>query len=192
MKSYNNLSEIELIESYLNGDSIAFSTLVNRHKSKIFTSIYILVKDKYLAEDIFQELFIRIIESIKRGAYNENGKFLQWAIRIAHNMCIDHFRKVQRNPTIKTSDNNQVFDLYYSEPATDVKIMQGEQYESVKKVIDSLPRDQREIIILRHYANLSFKEIAALADISINTALGRMRYALANIRKMLPEAALAS
>jgi RNA polymerase sigma factor (sigma-70 family) len=193
MKSYSNQNENELIQLYLNGDSHAFSFLVNRNKAKIFTSIYILVKDEYLAEDIFQEVFIRIIESLKKGAYVENGKFAQWAVRIAHNMCMDHFRKVKRTPTITTSDNANIFDVYnFSEPAADVKIMKTEKYDCVKKAIDKLPQDQREMLILRHYANLSFREIADLSDISINTALGRMRYALINIRKLLPEAQLAS
>ncbi len=193
MKAYNNLSENELIQLYMNGDSHAFSNLINRHKTKIFTSVYILVKDHYLAEDIFQDVFIRIIETLRKGAYIENGKFSQWAIRIAHNMCMDHFRKIRRTPTITTSDNANIFDVYnFAEPAADVKIMQTEKYDSIKKVIDKLPQDQREVIILRHYADLSFREIADLSNTSINTALGRMRYALINIRKMLPEVKLAS
>jgi RNA polymerase sigma factor (sigma-70 family) len=192
MKTYNNLNENQLIQLYLNGDSNAFSFLVNRHKSKIFTSIYMLVKDNYLAEDIFQDVFIRIIESLKKGAYVENGKFLSWAVRIAHNICMDHFRKVQRTPTIKTSDDTDIFERYnFAEPAADVKIMQVERNDSIKKAIDKLPQDQREIIILRHFANLSFREISGMCNISINTALGRMRYALINIRKVLPEAQLA-
>ncbi|MBK6379622.1 MAG: sigma-70 family RNA polymerase sigma factor [Chitinophagaceae bacterium] len=193
MKSYNHLNENELIQLYLNGDSHAFSFLVKRNTTKIFTPIYILVKDSYLAEDILQEVFIRIIKSLKNGAYVENGKFSQWAIRIAHNLCMDHFRKVKRNPTITTNDNFDIFDVYnFSEPAADVKLMQVENYDSIKKAIDKLPQDQREILILRHYADLSFREIAVLSGISINTALGRMRYALINIRKMLPESKLAS
>ncbi|MBK7306413.1 MAG: sigma-70 family RNA polymerase sigma factor [Chitinophagaceae bacterium] len=193
MKSYNHLNENELIQLYLNGDSHAFSFLVKRNTTKIFTPIYILVKDSYLAEDILQEVFIRIIKSLKNGAYVENGKFSQWAIRIAHNLCMDHFRKVKRTPTITTNDNFDIFDVYnFSEPAADVKLMQVENYDSIKKAIDKLPQDQREILILRHYADLSFREIAALSGISINTALGRMRYALINIRKMLPESKLAS
>mgnify|MGYP003555869987 FL=1 len=193
MKSYNHLNENELIQLYLNGDSHAFSFLVKRNTTKIFTPIYILVKDSYLAEDILQEVFIRIIKSLKNGAYVENGKFSQWAIRIAHNLCMDHFRKVKRTPTITTNDNFDIFDVYnFSEPAVDIKLMQVENYDSIKKAIDKLPQDQREILILRHYADLSFREIAVLSGISINTALGRMRYALINIRKMLPESKLAS
>jgi RNA polymerase sigma factor (sigma-70 family) len=192
MKNYINLNEDQLIQLYMNGDSNAFSFLINRYKSKIFTSIYILVKDQYLAEDIFQDVFIRIIESLKKGTYVENGKFLSWAIRIAHNMCMDHFRKVKRTPTIKTSDNSDIFEHYnFTEPAADIKMMQVERNESVKKAIDKLPQDQREMIILRHFANLSFREIADMSNISINTALGRMRYALMNIRKILPESQLA-
>ena len=192
MKNYETLSENQLIQLYMNGDSHAFSNLIDRHKTKIFTSVYLLVKDHYLAEDIFQDVFIRIIESIRKGAYIENGKFLQWAIRIAHNLCMDHFRKVKRTPTITTSNNANIFDVYnFSEPAADVRMIQLEKYDSVKKAIDKLPQDQREVIILRHYANLSFREIAAMSNISINTALGRMRYALINIRKVLPEAKLA-
>ena len=193
MKTEIILSDNQLIQMYTNGDSNAFSTLVNRHKSKIFTSIYIMVKDNYLAEDIFQDVFIRIIESLKKGAYIENGKFLSWAIRIAHNMCMDHFRKVKRTPMIKTSDGRDIFNMYnFTEPGTDVKMMQMERQDYVKKAIDKLPQEQREMIILRHYADLSFREIAALSNISINTALGRMRYALINIRKILPEVQIAS
>ncbi|CAN5397899.1 sigma-70 family RNA polymerase sigma factor [soil metagenome] len=193
MKTYNSQNENQLIQVYLNGDSHAFSYLVNRHKTRIFTSIYMLVKDEYLAEDIFQDVFIRVIESLKRGAYIENGKFLSWTIRIAHNMCMDHFRKVKRTPTIKTSDGNDFFEVNnFAEPAADVKMMQIETNDTIKKAIDKLPQDQKEMIILRHFANLSFREIADLSNISINTALGRMRYALINIRKILPEAQLAS
>lgn len=193
MKAYHNLTENELIQCYLNGDSNAFTFLVNRHKSKIFTSIYLLVKDHYLAEDIFQEVFIRIIESLKKGAYIENGKFVSWAVRIAHNLCMDHYRKIKRIPTIKTSDNTDFFQMYtFAEPGVDVKMMDVERDNYIKQMVDKLPQDQREVIILRHFADLSFREIAALSDISINTALGRMRYALINIRKMLPEAKLAS
>lgn len=192
MKTYSTLNDDQLIQLYMNGDSNAFSIIVNRYKTKIFTSIYMLVKDEYLAEDIFQEVFIRIIESLKKGSYFESGKFLPWAVRIAHNMCMDHFRKIKRTPVIKTSNDTDIFQEYrFSEPSADIKMMQGERNDTIKKIIDKLPQDQREIIILRHYANLTFKEIASLTNISINTALGRMRYGLMNIRKMMPENQLA-
>ena len=147
MKTYNQLNENQLIQCYLDGDSNAFSYLVNRHKSKIFTSIYVLVKDNYLAEDIFQDVFIRIIQSLKKGAYIENGKFLSWAIRIAHNMCMDHFRKVKRKPTIKTSDGTDIFEQYkFAEPAADVKMMQIERNDSIKKAIDMSENEFRKNI----------------------------------------------
>jgi RNA polymerase sigma-70 factor (ECF subfamily) len=192
MKTFSTLNDNQLIQLYTQGDSNAFSVLVNRYKAKIFTSILMLVKDEYLAEDIFQEVFIRIIESLRKDTYIEKGKFLSWAMRIAHNMCMDHFRKLSRKPTIKTSDDLDIFQAYnFVEPGTDVKMIKVENEHAIKKIIDKLPQEQREVIILRHFANLSFKEIASISNISINTALGRMRYALMNVRKMWPEAQIA-
>jgi RNA polymerase sigma-70 factor (ECF subfamily) len=166
--------------------------LITRHKQKIFTSIYFLIKDKYIAEDIFQDVFIRIIDKIKAGQYNEKGKFIQWAMCIAHNMSIDQFRNLKRNPTIVTSDDRDIFDeLNFSESGIDQKIVNEESHVKVRKMLDLLPEEQREVIILRHYANLSFKEVAALTKCSLNTALGRMRYGLINLRKMAMESELA-
>src|SRR5688500_7186724 len=163
MKTVIVLSDQELVQSYLNGDAEALSMLVNRHKNKLYTSIYLLVKDKYLAEDIFQDSFIRIIDTLKSGRYTEEGKFLPWAMRIAHNLCVDHFRKVKRTPIIKTSDDRDIFEVInFSEPGADLRMMQGQSYERVRKMLDLLPQDQREVIIMRHYADLSFKEIATL------------------------------
>ena len=192
MKSMNNQTDQELIHLYLNADTEALSCLVERYKDKIYTSIYLLVKDKYLAEDIFQDSFIKVIDTINSGRYNDEGKFLQWVMRIAHNLCIDHFRKVKRGPSIKTSDDRDIFEvLNFSEPGVDEKIMQGQSHERVRKMLDMLPEDQKEVIIMRHYADLSFKEIAKLTDCSINTALGRMRYGLINLRKMMVEKQIA-
>lgn len=192
MKSYNNLSDHQLIHMYTDGDTDALATILFRYKNKIFTSIYMLVKDKYLSEDIFQNVFIRIIETFKNGAYTDEGKFLPWAMRIAHNICIDHFRKIKRMPTIKTSSNYDIFDVMnFSEPGTDLKMVNRERHDNVKKMVDMLPEDQREVIILRHFADLSFKEISELTNISINTALGRMRYGLINLRKMMTEKQIA-
>ena len=192
MKSMNNQTDQELIHLYLNADTEALSCLVERYKDKIYTSIYLLVKDKYLAEDIFQDSFIKVIDTINSGRYNDEGKFLQWVMRIAHNLCIDHFRKVKRGPSIKTSDDRDIFEvLNFSEPGVDEKIMQGQSHERVRKMLDMLPEDQKEVIIMRHYADLSFKEIATLTDCSINTALGRMRYGLINLRKMMVEKQIA-
>jgi RNA polymerase sigma-70 factor (ECF subfamily) len=176
----------------MEGDANALATIVMRYKDKIYTSIYLLVKDKYLTEDIFQDVFIRIIDTLKGGRYTDEGKFLPWAMRIAHNMCVDHFRKVKRTPTIKTSDDRDIFEvLNFSEPGADHKMMNGQSQDKVRKMVDLLPEDQREVIILRHYADLSFKEIADLTNCSINTALGRMRYGLINLRKMMTEKQIA-
>ena len=192
MKCLNNLTDQQLIHLYMEGDANALATIVMRYKDKIYTSIYLLVKDKYLAEDIFQDVFIRVIDTLKGGRYTDEGKFLPWVMRIAHNMCVDHFRKVKRSPTIKTSDDRDIFEvLNFSEPGADHKMMAGQSHDRVRKMVDMLPEDQREVIILRHYADLSFKEIADLTSCSINTALGRMRYGLINLRKMMTEKQIA-
>lgn len=192
MKAYSNLSDQHLVQLFVQGDSPALETLVNRHKEKIYTSIFLLVKDKYLAEDIFQDVFIRIIDTLRGGRYTDEGKFLPWAMRIAHNLCVDHFRKVKRTPTVKTSDDKDIFEvLNFSEAGQDTKMMQRQSHDRVRQMLDLLPEDQREVIILRHYADLSFKEIAAMTNCSINTALGRMRYALINLRKIMMEKQIA-
>ncbi len=192
MKCLNNLTDQQLIHLYMEGDANALATIVLRYKDKIYTSIYLLVKDKYLTEDIFQDVFIRIIDTLKGGRYTDEGKFLPWAMRIAHNMCVDHFRKVKRTPTIKTSDDRDIFEVInFSEPGADHKMMNGQSHDRVRKMVDMLPEDQREVIILRHYADLSFKEIADLTQCSINTALGRMRYGLINLRKLMTEKQIA-
>lgn len=192
MKCLNNLTDQQLVHLYMDGDADALATLVMRYKDKIYTSIYLLVKDKYLAEDIFQDVFIRVIDTLKSGRYTDEGKFLPWAMRIAHNMCVDHFRKVKRSPAIKTSDDRDIFEvLNFSEPGADQRLMAGQSHDRVRRMVDMLPEDQREVIILRHYADLSFKEIADLTSCSINTALGRMRYGLINLRKLMTEKQIA-
>src|SRR6187402_2053352 len=144
MKNLTNLTDQQLIHLYMDGNADALSTLVMRYKDKIFTSIYLLVKDKYLAEDMFQDVFIRVIDTLKSGRYTDEGKFLPWALRIAHNMCVDHFRKIKRNPTIKTSDDRDIFEvLNFSEPSAEIKMMQSQSHERVRKMIDMLPDDQR-------------------------------------------------
>lgn len=182
----SKLSDHELINSFNAGNVNAFEALVLRHKEKLYTSIFFLVKDKYLAEDIFQDVFIRIIDTIKGGRYTEEGKFLPWAMRIAHNLCVDHFRKVKRTPTIKNSDDQDIFEvLNFTEDSAEDKLIKKQSHSRVRDMLDQLPEDQREVIILRHYADMSFKEIAAITNCSINTALGRMRYGLINLRKMM-------
>ena len=192
MNSLRTKTDHELIHSFRDGDLQALEALVIRHKDKLYTSILFLVKDKYLAEDIFQDVLIKIIDTIRGGRYTEEGKFLPWAMRIAHNLCVDHFRKVKRTPTIKTSDDRDIFEVInFSEDGADVKIMKRQSHDRVRRMLDLLPEDQREVIVLRHYADLSFKEIASLTNCSINTALGRMRYGLINLRKMMTEKRIA-
>ncbi len=192
IKCLTNLTDQQLVHLYVDGDADALATLVMRYKEKIFTSIYLLVKDRYLAEDIFQEVFIKVIDTLRAGKYTDEGKFLPWAMRIAHNMCVDHFRKVKRTPTIKTSDDKDIFEvLNFFEPGADQKMMANQSHYRVRRLVDMLPEDQREVIILRHYADLSFKEISDLTNCSINTALGRMRYGLINLRKMMTEKQIA-
>ena len=192
MNSLNHLSEQELVQLYLKGNTEALSTLINRYKDRIYTAIFLLVKDKYLAEDLFQDVFIRVIDSLKAKGYSNEGKFLPWALRIAHNLCVDHFRKIKRTPSITISDDRDIFEvLNFSEPNAETRLIQSQLHERVRKMIDLLPEDQREVIILRHYADLSFKEIASITKCSTNTALGRMRYGLINMRKMTLEKKIA-
>ncbi|HVM88576.1 MAG TPA: sigma-70 family RNA polymerase sigma factor [Puia sp.] len=188
MKSLRQKTDHELINLFRDGDLHALEALVIRHKDKLYTSILFLVKDKYLAEDIFQDVLIKVIDTIRGGRYTEEGKFLPWAMRIAHNLCVDHFRKVKRTPAIKTSDDRDIFEvLNFTEEGADTKMMKRQSHDRVRQMLDMLPEDQKEVIILRHYADLSFKEIASLTNCSINTALGRMRYGLINLRKMMVE-----
>src|SRR6476659_6015054 len=160
MKSLRTMTDHELIQNFQEGNLHALETLILRHKDKLFTSILFLVKDKYLAEDIFQDVLIKVIDTIRGGRYTEEGKFLPWAMRIAHNLCVDHFRKVKRSPAIKTSDDRNVFDtIVFSEDGIDECISKKERHESVRNLLNRLPEDQREVIIMRHYADMSFKEI---------------------------------
>jgi len=192
MKALSVLSDQQLISLAKNGNSDAIAVLVYRYKNKLYTSIYLLVKDKFLAEDFFQDTFVRIIDTLKSGKYNEEGKFLPWAMRIAHNLCIDHFRKAKRTPGIQTNNNSDIFEIiHFSEKGIDDRIAQNETNDTLIKMVERLPVDQREVIVLRHYAGLSFKEIARLTNCSINTALGRMRYGLINLRRMAEEIQIA-
>ncbi|MFT5832706.1 MAG: RNA polymerase sigma factor (sigma-70 family) [Cognaticolwellia sp.] len=182
------LNDRELVRSYLSGNERAFEELLSRHKSKIYTSIYLFVKEKSLAEDIFQDTFIKIIDTLRKGKYNEEGKFVQWAMRIAYNMCVDHFRRNKRKPTVAPTDEFDIFSVIsISDENAETRIIRSQTHDKVRRLVDQLPAEQREVVILRHYAEMSFKEIASLTRVSINTALGRMRYALINIRKMVEE-----
>jgi RNA polymerase sigma factor (sigma-70 family) len=180
------ISDEELLEQYQLGDESALRVLVNRHKSKIFTTIMLRVKDRALAEDIFQDTFVKVINTLKRGSYKEEGKFIQWILRIARNLVIDHFRKVSRLPMITDSEGEDIFrSIRIAEENQEDKIIIEERDEHLRKLIQALPDEQREVLIMRHYGDLSFKEIADMTGVSINTALGRMRYALNNMRKLI-------
>ncbi len=192
MRQYQQFTDQQLIHLFKDGTAEAMETLVLRHKDKLYTSIFLLVKDKYLAEDLFQDMFIKVIDTFRNNRYTEEGKFLPWAMRIAHNLCVDHFRRVKRTPTIKTSDNHDIFEvLNFSTENAEEKMMKNQSYDRIRRMLDLLPEEQREVIVLRHYADLSFKEIASLTNCSINTALGRMRYGLINMRKMMMEKQIA-
>jgi RNA polymerase sigma factor (sigma-70 family) len=182
------LNDQQLISTYLDGDERAFEELLNRHKQKIYTSIYLFVKDQSLAEDIFQEVFIKIIDTLRKGKYNHEGKFSQWAMRISYNLCVDYFRRNKRRPQVQPTDEFDIFDvLKVTGDNAEQSMIRSQTHDKVRKLVDMLPPEQREVVILRHYADMSFKEIAKLTRVSINTALGRMRYALINIRKMVEE-----
>lgn len=182
------LSDQDLIHSYLQGHETGLQELIKRHKSKVYTSIYLLVKDQYLAEDIFQDTFIKVINTLRAGKYNEEGKFLPWVIRIAHNLVIDYFRKEKRTPLIATQEGFDIFSVIHilDENAED-RMIREQTHTDIRKLIEKLPEEQKEVLIMRHYGDLSFKEIADITEVSINTALGRMRYALNNLRKMMAE-----
>ena len=182
------LNDQQLIAQYLQGNERAFEILLSRHKDKIYTSIYLFVKDTALAEDIFQEVFIKIIDTLRKGKYNHEGKFVQWALRISYNMCVDYFRRSKRRPKVSPTETFDIFDVLQNpEPNAEQTIIRSQTHDKIRSLVDQLPAEQREVVILRHYADMSFKEIAKLTRVSINTALGRMRYALINIRKMVEE-----
>src|SRR5438132_8463256 len=192
MSSLRKKTDHELIQDFQEGDLYALEMLILRHKDKLYTSILFLVKDKYLAEDIFQDVLIKIIDTIRGGRYTEEGKFLPWAMRIAHNLCVDHFRKVKRTPTIRNSEDQDIFEvLNFTEDCAETRMIKRQSYNRVRDMLDLLTEVQREVIILRHYADMSFKEIATVTNCSINTALGRMRYGLINLRKMMVQKQIA-
>ena len=185
MKKYK-ISDSELITKYKKGNEKAFEELTNRHKNKIFTTILLIVKDSEVAEDLLQETFIKAIKTIHSGRYNEEGKFLPWISRIAHNMAIDYFRKQKRYPMIMMEDGSNVFNtLEFAENPYENSQIQKEEHAKLRELIQNLPDTQREVLMMRHYMQLSFQEIAEHTGVSINTALGRMRYALINLRKQM-------
>lgn len=188
----NSTNDHALIQQYLQGNEQALAVLLNRHKQKVFSSIYLFVRDRYVAEDLFQDVFIKVIEKLWEGKYHEEGKFLPWVMRIANNLCIDYYRKTKHTPVIRTKDGFDIFKvLHFTEDNAEQSMVTQQAHERVKLLIEQLPEEQREVVILRHYSDLSFKEIADITNVSINTALGRMRYALINIRRMMTEKQIA-
>ena len=182
----SRFSDSHLVSLYQTGNEEAFEMLLHRHKSRIYTAIYMIVKDRYQAEDLLQDTFIKAINTIKSGRYNEEGKFLPWICRVAHNLAIDHFRRSKRYPEVVLEDGSRVFDsIQFSEDSFETQQLLRDTKSRLRDIIKELPDEQKQVLIMRHYLEMSFQEIAERTDVSINTALGRMRYALINLRKKM-------
>ena len=181
----SNFSDKELLELFLNGNNKSFECLLNRHKVRIFSFIISKVKNKDIAEDIFQDTFIKVINSIKKGKYNEEGKFLPWVMRITHNLIIDYFRRESKMRKIRVTDDFNIFDVLENGNKNQEEILiQDQVYSDLNSIIEELPEDQKQVLKMRYLHDMSFKKISELNNISINTALGRMRYAIINLRKL--------
>jgi RNA polymerase sigma factor (sigma-70 family) len=178
----------ELVKAYQQGNKKGLEELVTRHRQRIYAYILTRVHDKDLAEDLFQDAFIKVIKTLKKGRYNEEGKFLPWVLRISHNLIIDHFRRNKRMPMMETTEDFDIFDVISDAGlSAENQIIKDQIVQDVRKLIQQLPAEQKEVLIMRHYAEMSFKDIAEQTGVSINTALGRMRYALINLRKLIEE-----
>lgn len=186
---YNLLSDQLLVDRFVDGDNNSFEVLLHRHKNKIFSYIVMMVRKTQLAEDIYQDTLLKVIKSLQEGKYHDNGKFISWVMRIAHNLIIDHYRKEKQLPTV--SNDNYDYPILNSKNLSDKNIEDSLVYEQIctdaRNLLDYLPAEQREVVIMRLYGELSFKEIAEQTNVSLNTALGRMRYALLNLRKLIEE-----
>lgn len=183
------VSDRELVLEFLNGNEPVFEEIVHRYKHKLYNFIFMLVKNQALAEDIFQDTFVKVIKSLKEGRYQDDGKFASWMMRIAHNLVIDHFRKNKLFPVVSADDKEIPFfnSKNYSEKTFEEQIIEDQIFDDARKLLDYLPAEQKEVVIMRIYGDLSFKEIAEQTNVSLNTALGRMRYALINLRKLVAE-----
>ncbi|MEZ7940743.1 MAG: sigma-70 family RNA polymerase sigma factor [Flavobacteriales bacterium] len=185
---YSKCTDQELVVLYISGKDLAFEQLIARHKNRVYTKIYLMVKDREVTEDIFQDCFIKVINTLRKGKYNDEGKFLPWVLRIAHNLVIDYFRKGKKMPTVRSDENYDVFStIKHDDLHIEDQIVKDQIMGDVKKLIKELPQEQKEVVLMRIYYKMSFKEISVTLDISINTALGRMRYALINLRKIVDE-----
>ncbi|MFD2917801.1 RNA polymerase sigma factor [Psychroserpens luteus] len=182
------ITDAVLVKNYMNGDESALSTLIHRHKQRIYSFIYSKVFDRDITEDIFQDAFIKVIKNLKLGKYNEEGKFLPWVMRISHNLVIDHFRRNNRMPKFDNAGDFNIFSVLGDSSLNAEKQLIKEQVEcDLRRLIQELPEDQKEVLIMRMYKDMSFKEISERTNVSINTALGRMRYALINLRKVIDQ-----
>ena len=180
------ISDATLVSSYIEGDEFSLEILIKRHKQRVYSFIYSKVYDRDIAEDVFQDTFIKVIRTLKRGKYNEEGKFLPWVMRIAHNLVIDYFRKNNRMPKFDNTGEFSIFSVLSDTSLNAEKALIKDQVETdVRRLIEELPDDQKEVLMMRMYQDMSFKEISELTGVSINTALGRMRYALINMRKVI-------
>jgi RNA polymerase sigma factor (sigma-70 family) len=189
VETQSQVSDVELVNRFVDGDKSAMQKLIHRHRNKVYTYILLTVKNQHLAEDIFQDTFVKVIRSLSQDKYRDDGKFLPWVMRIAHNLIIDHFRRAKQLNVV--SNDSYEGDLLNKRELSDGTVEDNLVHEQilndVRRLVDQLPNEQREVIIMRHYAGLSFKEIAEQTDVSINTALGRMRYALINLRRLIRE-----
>jgi RNA polymerase sigma-70 factor (ECF subfamily) len=183
------MDERQLIREFLGGNPSALQTLIERYQSRVYSYIFVMVKDKQLADDLFQDTFVKVINTLKSGSYNDEGKFIQWVMRIAHNLVIDFFRRQKKlNLAEVAGDHYNILDtLRVTDPGIEDRLVTEQIYSDIKKLLEYLPKEQKEVIQMRCYAGMSFKDIAEQTDVSINTALGRMRYALINLRKLVKE-----
>lgn len=188
MDTFDKRTDNELVRAYQNGEQGVFDTLLERHKQKVYNYILSLVHDNAVADDIFQETFIKVINTLRSGTYHDEGKFIQWVMRIAHNLVIDNIRKTQKFRMVYSNEEFNVFDILSGNdvPMED-RMIKEQVYKDIRFLIKQLPKEQRRVLIMRHYAGMSFKEIAQRTGVSINTALGRMRYAIINMRRLAKE-----
>lgn len=182
------ISDQALVKQYIAGDESSLEKLIVRHRDRVYGAIYNFTKDVYLTEDLFQEVFIKVVNKLRAGKYNEEGKFLPWVLRMAHNLCIDNYRKTKRQVSIVTSEEFDLFEILPVDSTNGEEMIIDQQLkDKVRHLLNELPEEQREVVLLRHYFEFSFKEISELTGVSINTALGRMRYALINLRKVIED-----
>ncbi len=184
------ISDSQLIVHFLNGNDACFETLLKRHQKRVFTTIIMIVKNEYVAEDIFQETFIKTLSAIKSGKYVDDGRFVQFVVRIARNMAIDYFRRVKKTPIINGETGESILESLSFSENKEEQIEKKDTENTIRNLVNELPEDQKEVLLLRHYGDLSFKEIAELTKVPINTALGRMRYAIINLRKLIEKKSL--